>query len=244
MKALLILLTLYNFLLSIDYTNNYNEEMVLNKDSASYYMNRASTLYYKGNIKESRQMYLKFLTFEQPKKITEVVLGKRLFFVPDSFIVPLKLEKDEFIIKPIKESHAELDYEAVMGSVEHLTGVLGRKDWPGNLTLEEDRYALKGHEWEFEKRTGFVYTVLNKSETKVMGCVYIYPSRLDDFNSEIVMWTTEKDYKRGIDEVLFKTVDDWIKKEWPFEKVIYPGREIAWGTFFEKLEIQDQKYIK
>ena len=58
------------------------------------------------------------------------------------------------------------------------------------------------------------------------------------------MWITEKDYKRGIDEVLFNTVDDWIKKEWPFEKVIYPGREIAWGIFFEKLEIQDQKYIK
>lgn len=145
--------------------------------------------------------------------LADVILRKRLFFVPDTFLVPVELILEQFVLRPIKSIHAELDYKAVMSSVDHLTGVIGRGDWPGDLTLEEDRYALAGHEWEFANRTGFVYTVMNKAESEVIGCVYIYPSRLDDIDSEIVLWVTEKEYKLGMDEILFNAIAEWLDKQ-------------------------------
>jgi hypothetical protein len=214
-------------------------------DSVEYYSDLAQAFYETGNLDSSRLMYLKMSEFHHPDslKLTDVILRKRLFFVPDTFKVPGELIKESFVLKPLRTIHAEMDYQAVMSSVDHLTGVIGRGDWPGDLTLEENRYALAGHEWEFKNRIGFVYTVMNKSETEVIGCVYIYPSRLDDFDSEVVLWVTGKEFNRGTDDLLYKAIIDWMEKEWPFENIIYPGREVSWGIFFETLDKQDEKYL-
>ena len=213
-------------------------------NSAKVYSSLGQAYYYANKLKNSKEAYIKFLDIEEPLKLMDVILIKRLFFVPDSFEVPEKLQQDEFIIKPIKAIHAELDYQAIMSSIEHLTGVLGRRDWPGDLTLEEDRKVLKLHEWEFEHRVGFVYTVMNISETEVIGCIYIYPSRLDNYKAEIGMWVTEKEFNKGADEILFTALNNWISSSWPFENVIFPGRELSWGEFFEKLDQQDTKYTQ
>jgi len=217
-----------------------------NADSLAHYGNQALSYYESGKLDESRTAYLKMMEFKQADsmRLKDVILRKRLFFVPESFPVPEELIHEHFVLKPLKAVHAELDYRAVMSSVDHLTGAIGRRDWPGNLTLEEDRVALAGHEWEFENRTGFVYTVMNTAETEVIGCVYIYPSRLDDFDTEVALWVTEREFNRGTDKVLFDAVALWLDTAWPFEHIIYPGREIQWGDFFEILDRQDQKYIK
>jgi len=215
-------------------------------DSVTHYGDLALSYYNSGNLLKSRTLYLKMMEFKQPDsmRLQDVILRKRLFFVPDTFLVPEQLIHEHFVLKPLKAIHAELDYQAVMSSVDHLTGVIGRRDWPGDLTLEEDRVALAGHEWEFENRTGFVYTVMNMAETEVIGCVYIYPSRLDDFDTEVVLWVTENEFDKGTDKVLFDAVALWLDTMWPFEHIIYPGREIRWGEFFETLDRQDQKYAK
>jgi len=214
-------------------------------DSIKYFGDQAQSFYESGDLEVSREMYLKMLEFENPnpRRLKDVILMKRLFFVPDTFQVPGGLIHEQFVIKPLKAIHAEMDYQAVMSSVDHLTGVIGRRDWPGELTLEEDRAALAGHEWEFENRTGFVYTVLNKSESEVIGCVYIYPSRLDEYDTEIVLWVTEKEFERGMEKILFNALAEWLDKAWPFEHILYPGREISWGDFFATLDKQDEQYL-
>lgn len=213
-------------------------------DSSLFYSELALSLYQSGDVSRSKEMYLHFLKFDTPQKLSEIILEKRLFFVPDTFSAPEHLVQEQFILKPIRTIHAELDYKAIMSSVEHLTGVLGRRSWPGDLTLEENRKVLESHEWEFENRVGFVYTVMNKSETEIIGCLYIYPSRLDDYDAEIGMWVTEQEYHKGTDDLLFNAVKEWLVQEWPFSSVVYPGREINWGEFYTKLEVQDQKYTQ
>ena len=213
-------------------------------DSAAALRDMARFYYSNDRMDESREYFRQSLAIEEPHTIPDIILKKRLFFVPEDFVAPTRLERGLFILEPLGEKHAEMDYKAVMSSVDHLTGVLGRRDWPGELTLEEDRYALKGHEWEFASRVGFVYTVLNKDKSAVIGCVYIYPSRLDDYKSEVVFWVTKAEHDKGTDAVLFETVKEWLSEKWPFGKVVFPGREIGWGEFFTKLEEQDQKYIK
>ena len=240
------LLILFVFASCSNRSNPEQQPFISSIDSIAYFCDLAHASYESGDLDKSRVLYLSMQEFDKPnpERLKDVILRKRLFFVPDTFRVPTALITQQFVLKPLKEIHAELDYRAVMSSVEHLTGVIGRNDWPGDLTLEEDRYALAGHEWEFENRTGFVYTVMNRAESEVIGCVYIYPSRLDDFDSEIVLWVTEKEFKLGMDEILFNTVLEWIDQEWPFEHIIFPGREIKWGAFFTLLDEQDKKYLK
>jgi hypothetical protein len=214
---------------------------VLFPDSSRVYSKLGHGYYIAEMLERSREAYTIFLEMDDPVKLMDVILIKRLFFVPESFEPPRELVMEEFIIKPIKESHAELDFEAIMNSKEHLTGALGG-GWPGDLTLEEDREVLKFHEKEFSDRVGFVYTVMNITETAVLGCVYIYPSKLDDFKAEIGMWVIKEEYDKGLEDTLFKTVNRWLKSSWPFESVIFPGRELSWSEFYQKLGEQDQKY--
>jgi hypothetical protein len=61
-------------------------------------------------------------------------------------------------------------------------------------------------------------------ETKILGCVYINPSEIADSDAVVVMWVRQTEYDKGLDEILFNSVRDWISSIWPFRRVSYPGR--------------------
>jgi len=39
------------------------------------------------------------------------------------------------------------------------------------------------------------------------------------------------EYDAGFDAELYKSVVAWVQKDWPFQKVAYPGRSIDWATW-------------
>ena len=45
--------------------------------------------------------------------------------VPEDFIVPLRLETPEFVLRPLLIADVVKDYDAVMSSVDRLQGVSG-----------------------------------------------------------------------------------------------------------------------
>jgi len=69
------------------------------------------------------------------------------------------------------------DYDAVMSSLNHLQGIFGpNSTWPeADLTLEQDLIDLGWHQKEFQIRSSFAYTVVSPDETRVLGCLYIFP---------------------------------------------------------------------
>ncbi|NER83585.1 MAG: GNAT family N-acetyltransferase [Leptolyngbya sp. SIO1D8] len=148
-------------------------------------------------------------------------------FVPTDFDVPSTLETDAFRLRMLSTTDAEKDYEAVMSSSERLRETF--KQWGGwprvGFTLQENLEDLKRHQGEFERREVFAYTVVSLDEKSVLGCVYINPSSLKDVDAEVFMWVREREYQQGLDPILFQTVRDWLQSRWPFETVIYPGRE-------------------
>jgi len=177
-----------------------------------------------------------------PDLLVNIILWKKLMLVPEGFKVPEILATNSFRIRPLMASDVELDYAAVMSSVKHLKGVLGDK-WPSDdMTKKEDLRALKMHEEQFARREMFTYTVMNNNETECLGCIYIGYSKLDDYDAQVVMWVTQDSYDAGLDSILFETVDKWLRTEWPFEKVIYPGRTLSWEEFYRRLTEQDKKY--
>lgn len=173
--------------------------------------------------------------------LTTLVQMKGIMFVPLDFTPPESLVTKDFRIRPIRPEDAELDYEAIMSSVDHLKGVLGRKSWPDSeMTLKENRQSLVGHSRQHETREAFCYTVMNQDESECLGCVYLYPSRWDDHDAEVVMWVSKAAFDRGLDPELFSTVQRWLADQWPFEQVVFPGREVPWGEFFRRLDEQDK----
>jgi len=148
-------------------------------------------------------------------------------FVPQDFSVPEVLETAKFRLRMLSVTDVDKDYDAVMSSIDHLQGVFGENSkWPSkDLTIEQDRKDLEWHQNEFLSRSSFTYTVMNLDETLCLGCVYIFPSRSEEFDADVYMWVRRSEYDKGLDPILFNTVKDWIRDQWPFTRVQYPGRE-------------------
>ena len=145
-------------------------------------------------------------------------------FVPDDFEIPSLLETDRFRLRMLSVDDVEKDYEAVIESRQLLHTMFG-DPWPKpGFTLEENLADLERHQQEFLSRKAFAYTVVSLDETRVLGCVYINPPDTTDSDAVVVMWVRQTEYDKGLDEILFNTVRDWISSGWPFKKVDYPGR--------------------
>jgi hypothetical protein len=66
---------------------------------------------------------------------------------------------------------------------------------------------------------------MNLDESECLGCVYIFPSENYEVDAEAYMWVRHSQFEKGLDQILYDTVRNWITKVWPFKNVLYPGRE-------------------
>lgn len=151
-------------------------------------------------------------------------------FVPETFVVPMTLETDEFRLRTLTVNDVVKDYDAVMSSVEHCKTIWGDL-WPQGLTLEQNLIDLGWHQKEFQKRRSFAYTVITPDETRVLGCVYIEPTRKRGYDAEIRLWARQSELASGLEDRLYATVSGWVAARWPFKSVAFPGRSVAWDAW-------------
>ncbi|NNC74518.1 MAG: N-acetyltransferase [Acidimicrobiia bacterium] len=143
-------------------------------------------------------------------------------FVPDDFDPPLSLETDDFRLEPLGPEHNERDHGAWMSSIDHIHATPGFPDgnWPTAMSLERNLEDLEMHARHFVERIGFTYSVLDGDD--VVGCVYIYPTKLDDHDADVSSWVTER--RASLDAPLWQAVSAWIADVWPFASPRYDGR--------------------
>ncbi len=145
-------------------------------------------------------------------------------FVPATFTVPPFLETGRFRLRMLSVEDAEKDYEAVMESRELLHAMGSR--WPREgFTIEENLADLERHQQEFLAREAFAYTVVSLNEERVLGCVYILPVASHEAEAQVLIWVRQSEFDKGLDAELFTAVKEWMASSWPFEAVIYYGRE-------------------
>lgn len=144
--------------------------------------------------------------------------------VPEDFIVPLRLETPEFVLRPLLIADVVKDYDAVMSSVDRLQGVFGPgSDWPRpDLSFEQDLIDLGWHHKEFQLRRSFAYTVMTPDDSLCLGCVYIYPSSKPGRDAEAYCWVRASHAR--LDRPLFDAFSRWLAAEWPFGRVTFPGK--------------------
>jgi len=163
--------------------------------------------------------YLGILVF-----ISVFILSCSKGIVPDDFEVPLRFENEHFIIRPIKASDAEMDYEAVMESIDIIHKSLLSDRWPPqDFTIKHNMEQILIKEKQFNKKKSFTYAVLSPDERRILGSVYINRG-IGGPEAAVFMWIRKSEFNQGMDPVLEETVKKWIKNQWPFEYVVYPGR--------------------
>ncbi|MHB1393940.1 MAG: GNAT family N-acetyltransferase [Clostridia bacterium] len=162
-------------------------------------------------------------------------------FVLDDFVVPEKLETEKLRLRMLSTDDVVKDYEAVMTSIEHLQSLCdpdASAIWTKeSMTIEEDLRDLERHQREFLTRIAFAYTVMSLDESECLGCVYIDPSHVKEYDAEVYLWARQSELESGLEDHLFQAVQKWVDEVWPFQRVAYPGREIGW-TEWRRLVFQ------
>ena len=138
--------------------------------------------------------------------------------VPEGFDVPLGLEHERFRLRMLSIDDVVKDFDAICDRVDKE----GLAQPPFVPTVAENLVDLGWHQKEFELRRSFTYTVVAPDESRVLGCVYLYPH--EEADVEVVMWVRGDAWSEGLDPLLEQAVREWIDEAWPFERVLYRDR--------------------
>jgi hypothetical protein len=153
-------------------------------------------------------------------------------FLPREFVVPTLLETERFLIRPITINDLVKDYDAVMSSVAHLQASFPLWGWPTeDMSLEFDLMELGWHQKEAQLRSSFNYAVMTLDERRLLGCVYIDPAESTAADADVSFWVRTDELQTGLEAALETTVRRWVAEAWPFQRVLYPGRDISWDEW-------------
>ena len=148
-------------------------------------------------------------------------------FLPQTFLVPVRIETERFAMRSIAIHDAFKDYDAVMSSRQHLWTRFGAIwGWPAeDMTLEQNIVDLGWHQKEFELRSSFDYALMTHDETRLLGCVYIDPPDEAGTDADVWFWARSSEIPKGLEEFLATFLPQWLSSSWPFSVVKINGLE-------------------
>jgi hypothetical protein len=137
--------------------------------------------------------------------------------------IPEPLTTTHFVLEPLAEKHAELDFEALMSCRVRLRQELQWGEWPPEeFTVEENRADLRNHHDEFIRLEAFAYTMLSPDQARCLGCIYLERcSEID--GAQFAFWVI--DDAIDIEPVLVIDVLDWFHQVWSIERILIPLRK-------------------
>jgi hypothetical protein len=153
--------------------------------------------------------------------------GCRKQWLPDGFTQPAGFRTEQFSVRPITAGDAEADYEAVMESLDLIHTALLSDRWPQpGFSVEENRRQIVVKEQRARALERFTYAVLSPNQEKVLGSVYVNPG-IGGPDAAVFLWVRKTAFDEGLDPILERAVRNWIREQWPFKWVVYPGRSLT-----------------
>jgi len=152
--------------------------------------------------------------------------------VPGDFAVPARLNGEGFHLRMLQVEDVIKDFDALIASRAILKGLMSPTDsWPEGLTLTENLIDLGWHQREFTLRHSFAYTVMSRDENRCLGCCYIYPSDRQGYDVMVFYWARGDEWGEGLEAKIGREFRDWLKRDWPFRSIAFPGRDIRWSDW-------------
>jgi hypothetical protein len=167
----------------------------------------------------------------KPEQVTTP--GQRSSFLPADFNPPTSVDTTRFKLMPLSPALAKVDFDAYMSSIEHLQTTFSRStNWPrSDISSADAMRDMENEQARFKSRKSFAYAVLTPDGSRERGSVYVSPSPDKSYDAVVRLWVTKAEYDAGFDAELYKWVTNWIKTDWPFHRIAYPGRSIDWQTW-------------
>jgi hypothetical protein len=152
-------------------------------------------------------------------------------FVPSNFKVPTSVKANGFKLVPLGPDVVKIDFDAYMSSIEHLQQTFTRStDWPHkNITDGDAMRDMETEQARFTTRESFAYAALTPDGSRERGSLYVSPSPVPGYDAVVRLWVTKAEYDAGFDAELFAWATKWVKANWRFKNVAYPGRAIYWA---------------
>jgi hypothetical protein len=122
--------------------------------------------------------------------------------IPLDAEIPRGIATDEFVVRQLRASDCSLDLDA-MRERENFR----------ELVWDENLRDLEMHEREHDERVAFTYTVMNRDETRCLGCVYVRP-RADAAGGAVILWVRPALVESGLEQRLFDALRPWFGG-WP-----------------------------
>ena len=157
--------------------------------------------------------------------------------VPDDFVVPVRVETEQFVIVPLGIRQMSRDMEAVPhGDVGRHMNASNHERFGRELSVEDQNanpwmMAMAAADHAFARREDFYYAILSPDESIELGCVYVSPTPKADFDAEVVIWVRDEDNNKALDEAVYSFVQDWVRDVWPLKNPAFPGRRESWETW-------------
>jgi hypothetical protein len=134
--------------------------------------------------------------------------------------IPAGFETLRLRVRPITIHDLVKDYDAVMSSRTELLGLFPGSDWPReDLSLEQDLIDLAWHQKEFQIGSSYTYTVVSLDETRVLGCIYLFPPTLSRYEADLIFWVRTDQLASGLKDHLGESLDSWLSAAWGFTRL-------------------------
>ncbi len=157
-------------------------------------------------------------------------------FYPAGAVVPVELRTDDVLLRMLRASDVDLDYDAVIAS-RAILWLRSDGRWPREgFTREENLADLEEHEAEHRERAAFTYTVMDPTETECLGCVYIIPfarlleragaddgikATVREDEAAVSFWVRQSRLADNLDRRLLSALLPWFRQDWAFSRVVY-----------------------
>ena len=139
------------------------------------------------------------------------------------YLAPMLRRTPRVHIEPLAPRITDLDYEAYMGSIEHINRSY-EATWP-RPTITPDFASLDLHQcWEtWGRGEGFQFAALTHTRDKELGCAYLLPTRDGDdpYETSLRIWVIESEVATDLERHLIEAMLAWIDEEWEFNRVIF-----------------------
>jgi hypothetical protein len=159
------------------------------------------------------------------------------------------MRTDLLLLRPLRTTDVELDYDAVMASAEQLR-MWSDSEWPADgFTLAGNLADLQTHQDEHEQGEAYTYTVLTPDGARCLGCVYLtalaqqmLPACTDAAAGTAVrFWVRTAEVDHDLDRHLLAALRAWLSAEWAFDCVVYPVNSL---NKRQAALLQDAAYIR
>ena len=150
-------------------------------------------------------------------------------FVSSDFTPPESLATKTYRLRMLAIADVVKDYDAVMSSEAYIKALWDNSRWPTGLTFEQNLVDLGWHEKEFQRKRSFAYTITDPDDARILGAVYINPTRKVGYDAVVYLWTRPAEQTDLVTpEMVREDVRRWLEAEWPFENPVFPGTDISW----------------